>query len=237
MTIKMIYLAKRNPALSEQEFPQRWKEHSALSAGFPQLKSMVSSACQCSNVRDLPVYPGASLNYDGVNLLKIRDKETASMMWNDPDVVATLRPDEQRVFSDHVINFTMMAEEIEVVGAPQGRFCLFVFGKRKAAFSRDRFLEYWIQNHEKLLCVVPSMRHANNRFVVNGITDTPPPGYDYDGISELWFDTLEQVGVLAADVRYRSEVLPDLFNFCEAVSSITMLTRVTHARPALTLQI
>ena len=30
---KMIYLARRNPALAPEQFPQAWREHSALGAG------------------------------------------------------------------------------------------------------------------------------------------------------------------------------------------------------------
>ena len=36
---KMIYLARRNPALAPEQFPQAWREHSALGAGCTELAS------------------------------------------------------------------------------------------------------------------------------------------------------------------------------------------------------
>ena len=51
MSWKMIYLALRNPALAPEDFPQAWREHSALGAGCTNVRDKVKSVRQCS--RDL----------------------------------------------------------------------------------------------------------------------------------------------------------------------------------------
>ena len=41
MNWKMIYLARRNPGLKPEEFPQAWREHSALGAQCTNVKAKV----------------------------------------------------------------------------------------------------------------------------------------------------------------------------------------------------
>ena len=44
---KMIYLAQRNPALAPEQFPQAWREHSALGAGCTNVRGKVLSVAAC----------------------------------------------------------------------------------------------------------------------------------------------------------------------------------------------
>ena len=43
MNWKMIYLARRNPRLKPEEFPQAWREHSALGARCTNVVAKVLS--------------------------------------------------------------------------------------------------------------------------------------------------------------------------------------------------
>ena len=43
---KMIYLARRNPALTAEQFPQAWREHSALGAGCTNVREKVLSVAE-----------------------------------------------------------------------------------------------------------------------------------------------------------------------------------------------
>ena len=105
---KMIYLARRNPALAPEDFAQAWREHSALGAGCSNVRDKVLSVSQCSRVLTLPGLAGAADDYDGVNLLLMRDLQSAADIWNDAQTLATMRPDEPRVFSTYVRNFTLV---------------------------------------------------------------------------------------------------------------------------------
>jgi len=90
---KMIYLARRNPALAPEDFPQAWREHSALGRQCRNVGERVLSVAQCSRLLDVPL-PGSSADYDGVNLLVLRDRDAATMIWSDPETLAVMRPDD-----------------------------------------------------------------------------------------------------------------------------------------------
>ena len=92
MAWKMIYLARRNPALAPEDFPQAWREHSALGAGCTNVRDKVKSVRQCSrDLENTPRLPGATADYDGVNLLvlnaigdchaRLGQKEDALAAW------------------------------------------------------------------------------------------------------------------------------------------------------------
>ncbi len=98
---KMIYLARRNPSLAPEQFPQAWREHSALGAGCTNVRDKVLSVTQCSRVLEGAPLPGAATDYDGVNLLVLRDLQAATDIWNDAETLAIMRPDEPRVFSTY----------------------------------------------------------------------------------------------------------------------------------------
>ena len=49
---KMIYLARRNPALAPEDFPQAWREHSALGRQCRNVQDKVLGVRQCARVLD-----------------------------------------------------------------------------------------------------------------------------------------------------------------------------------------
>ncbi|MBP6105040.1 MAG: EthD domain-containing protein [Steroidobacteraceae bacterium] len=108
---KMIYLARRNPALAPEQFPHAWREHSALGAGCASVRDRILSVAQCSRILEGATPPGTAADFDGVNLLSLRDLQAASDIWNDPETLAVMRPDEPRVFSTYVREFTLVCEE------------------------------------------------------------------------------------------------------------------------------
>ena len=109
---KMIYLARRNPALAAEDFPQAWREHSALGRQCVNVADRVKSVAQCSRVLEHPdLPPGASADYDGVNLLALRDRQSADDIWSDAETLRIMRPDEPRVFADYVRNFSLLCRQ------------------------------------------------------------------------------------------------------------------------------
>jgi hypothetical protein len=46
-----------------------------------------------------------------VDLLVLRDRQAADDIWSDEETLRIMRPDEPRVFSTYVRNFTLVAEE------------------------------------------------------------------------------------------------------------------------------
>ncbi len=127
---KMVYLARRNPALAAAEFPQAWREHSALGARCTNVRDKVLSVTQCSRVLEPPPLRGAADDYDGVNLLALRDLQAAADIWSDPETLTIMRPDEPRVFATYVRDFTLVCEERPLRDNPRTTTALIGFLRR-----------------------------------------------------------------------------------------------------------
>jgi hypothetical protein len=228
MTWKMIYLARRNPALAPEEFPQAWREHSALGRQCRNVQDKVLSVTQCSRVLD-GAMAGASHDYDGVNLLRLRDLEAATDIWNDAETLAIMRPDEPRVFSTYVRDFTLVCRERVLRDAPRTGVCLFAFLRRRAGTSREEFQREWARE-DAAAPDAPALASAL-RVVHNDVHLQPPPGYEYDGIAEWWFAsaTAARAGFGRADLR--AGMPRSLGAIADLGQSIFLLTEVTHSRP------
>lgn len=136
---KMIYLAKRNPALAPEDFPQAWREHSALGRQCRNVRDKVLGVRQCSRVLERADVPcGASTAYDGVNLLTLRDRQAADDIWSDEETLRIMRPDEPRVFSTYVRDFALTACETVLVDGDETEVCM-VLLLRGEAMSASAF--------------------------------------------------------------------------------------------------
>jgi hypothetical protein len=227
---KMIYLARRNPALAPEQFPQAWREHSALGAGCTNVRDKVRSVTQCSRILEGPALPGAATDYDGVNLLELRDLQAATDIWSDAETLAIMRPDEPRVFSTYVREFTLVCEEQVLRDWPRSRTCLVGFLRRR----RDLGSAQW---KLRLMQTAPASWMTSGAFagagrvVHNAVHLPPPPGYEYDSICEWWFDSADEAreAIGARDVR--EHLPPALAQLAELPRSVFMFTQVTHSRP------
>ncbi len=220
---KLIYLARRNPALEPEAFAQAWREHSALGRECRNVQDKVRRVRQCSRVLERPGVPnGASTDYDGVNLLWLRDRQAADDIWNDEETLRIMRPDEPRVFSSYVRDFALTARETVLRDGEETGVCLVLFlralpGQRLRARQRTG---------------APATPWSlASRLVWNEVEGGRPPGYEYDLIIEAWY---ESVDLVAAAFAGRSvwHCLPStLADAVDTVGSVCMLTRITHRRP------
>lgn len=221
MNWKMIYLARRNPALSAEAFAQAWREHSALGRQCRNVQDKVLGVTQCARLLDrLPV--GASAQYDGVNLLRLRDRHAADSIWNDPETLAIMRPDEPRVFDRHVRDFTLVAREHVLREGLTGDALLVGFLRRLPRVDPADFA--------RALTQAGTPWPATGRLVLNLVEPQRPPGYDFDAIVEWWFEDAAALrGALGVtDLR---QALPLLLQVvCDARASVFMATAVTHRR-------
>lgn len=228
MTYKMIYLARRNPGLTAEQFPQAWREHSALGRQCPNVQGKITAVAQCSRVLGEPRLLGTSADYDGVNIMALRDLQAARDIWDDDDVRTVMRPDELRVFADHVVHFTLVAEEQEIRPDPQGSFALIGFHARPEAIPANAFIQDWLALLQTQVAQ-EVLRNQVGRCVANAVALSPPPGYEFDLITEFWFDRLEDMAAMtdspAGQILLRGHH-PD-----GRIASVTLATQVTHRRP------
>ncbi|MBS0466090.1 MAG: EthD domain-containing protein [Proteobacteria bacterium] len=219
---KMVYLARRNPRLAPEEFPQAWREHSSLGRQCHNVQDRVHGVTQC--VRLLAyLSPDASTAYDGVNLLQLRDRESADAIWSDPETLAIMRPDEPRVFDRYVRECALVAQEQVLQAGPAGNAVLLAFLKRRATVAPADF-ERALRLHTKPWDAVQST-------VLNLVEPERPTGYDYDAIVEWWFQ--DEAGMIRSIAgRSLADALPVLYlTVCDFTASVFLPTRVSHRRP------
>ena len=220
---KMIYLARRNPGLAAEDFPRAWREHSALGRRCTNVQDKVRAVTQCSRVLDRPgALPGASRDYDGVNLLRLRDRQAADDIWNDAQTLAIMRPDEPRVFSTYVRNFALTALETVVADGPQTEVCVVLFLRMQPAGEPDQVR----------FDIPPGSPWAQaGRLVCNRVDGLRPAGYEYDLIVEAWYDSVDAMAAAFAGQAVWVCLPPGLGGRADTAGSVCLLTRVTHRRP------
>ena len=224
---KMIYLARRNPALAAEEFPQAWREHSALGRQCKNVGQRVRAVAQCSRQLMEAAAP-LSQHYDGVNLMVLADREAGSVIWSDPETLAVMRPDEPRVFADYVRNFSLLCRQqvlhdsLAPEALPQnGQVLLIGFLQRS---------DEWKPASERLGNCPDAWRaqglSSASRIVCNTVDEAPPAGYGYRYIVEWWFDSLQQARQAVQNLNTAGSM--GEYGWGDAV---WMLTEVTHSRP------
>jgi hypothetical protein len=227
---KMIYLARRNPQLSAEAFSQAWREHSALGRQCRNVGERVRSVMQCSRVLDATILPGAAQDYDGVNLMQLRDRESAAAIWSDAETLAIMRPDEPRVFSTYVRDFTLVCREQVLKDGPRGAIGLIGFLRRRVDLSPSGF-------HQACAAAVSGSQPMlgplalATRIVYNEVAEPPPAGYAFDAIVECWFESLDALEQAFDPRDLRTQLPPAMGALLDLLGSVFMLTRVTHSRP------
>lgn len=226
---KIIYLARRNPNLAAEEFPQAWREHSALGRQCLNVGQRVKSVAQCSRLLDAAL-PGVSQEYDGVNLLILTDREAARAIWSDPETLAIMKPDELRVFDRYVREFSMVCSEQVLQDMPRTDVVLYAFLRRRADFSAASFQLSWIAAKPGDQLLQESLNTAR-RVVHNLVVETPPIGYEYDVVVEWWFESEQELLHAVSQQEISTVITKPLAGLLDLQDSVFIATRVTHSRP------
>jgi hypothetical protein len=221
---KMIYLARRNPALTFEAFPQAWREHAALGRQCRNVQDKIVGVTQC--VRLDPAPGLASTEFDGLNLLRLRDRQVAQDIWSDPETLRVMRPDELRVFDRHVRDATLVAQEQVVVDAPAGDWLL--AGFLRAADGVDPAA---LADALERSCAA-SGAAASLRTVINRAEPEGPAGCDFDAVLELWPRTAQDLAALCEPGGWMDAFSRQLGPALDGPRSRWMTTRVSHRRPA-----
>lgn len=231
MSWKMIYLARRNPALAAEDFPQAWREHSALGSRCTNVRDKVLTVTQCSRILDRPAaLAGASADYDGVNLLGLRDRQTADDIWSDEETLRIMRPDEPRVFSTYVRDFTLVAHESLLHCGPVSGICVIGFLRLRSGVNCGDFARAVHASTPSMWRAAPPLARAS-RLVFNKAHGVPPPGYEYAAVLEAWFGSPEEIAEIFDGTTLWQSLPAQIAACIDVDGSVCMLTRVTHKRP------
>ncbi len=87
--------------------------------------------------------------------------------------------------------------------------------RKKEGMSHDDFVNHWLNKHAALCVRLPGLR----RYSVNLVDRKRFPKFDYDGFSELWFDS-EEALVASFNSPEGKTLLADLPNFAGDIDPI-----------------
>ena len=93
-----------------------------------------------------------------------------------------------------------------------------VFIMKRADITREQFSEYWEKKHWPLLEQIPEVKQFAKRYVQqHNIGQVPPivTAAPYDGISEVWFDSIEDFRRVVGTDTWRSIVQQDNLVFLD----------------------
>ena len=185
MQTRMIYLARRNPSNTHEEFVANWRDHIALGGQFPSVYRRFTDVVQCDVIVD-PTLTGDQTDvpggFDGIEIAGARDLPASISVWQDPDVQAHLVPDERRDFATIVQDLTLQALASILIEGPRTPYVLTRLLTRSSALSREDFIREW--------AALPLPEHpAVRRYARNYTILDPPPAVPFDGVEEIWFDT------------------------------------------------
>jgi hypothetical protein len=197
MKAKIVYLAKRNPAVRAEDWPKVWRSHPKFVAQFPTIGASIERLRYCARVL-APTLDGApaappeaTTEYDGAAILTGPSHETLGGKLSDEDM-DKIWDDERRVFSTLTPNFSFACDETLVHGreAPT-EVAVLRFVARKPGMSRKDFLARWNGADAERAVVAADAAAEVRRHVRNELVRDPPGRFAFDAISETWFDSVD----------------------------------------------
>ncbi|WP_160257568.1 MULTISPECIES: EthD domain-containing protein [Burkholderia] len=108
---------------------------------------------------------------------------------------------------------------------------LIIAVKRKPGFTREQFIEYLSETHAAIVRGCPASHRYVRKYVQSytlqiGIDGKPmePSLQEYDAVSELWFDSIEDVKSFFSDPEYLASVHPDEARFSDRDKCVFFIT-------------
>lgn len=98
---------------------------------------------------------------------------------------------------------------------------------RKAGLSHEEFSAYWRDHHGPLVRSVPEfVRHVRKYVQCHLVKGLAPLGIagTYDGVAELWFDSVEDMERAFSEPRYLEMIRPDEQKFVDGDKLLSFIT-------------
>lgn len=191
MEPKLIYLARRNPALTRADFTARWRQHGALGMSMPRWVNIRRYA-HC-DVQQFGV-DGVSEDYDGVGLIWHRSAEARARHRGDNSSQGQMVEDEALTFAEPVYNSCLLAEESVLRSRGVGPVKLIHFIDRSKAITGDAFALAWRRQYAPAMLQETASGDVL-RYVQNHVLPPERPGgwgLRSDCVDEFWFESREK---------------------------------------------
>ncbi len=230
MAYKMLYLARRAPGVSWEDWPRTWKSHAVFASQFPAMSGTIdwmryTTRVDDPLVADLPV----STDHDGVSVAEAPELETFLGQGFSPEQRKQVDEDELRVFDRYTPEFSFYCTEQRVLDGPLGEAAIFRFLRRREEVSRDAF-DRSLKGEYANLCAGAAGALGVQRWALNLTVRPPPPDFPFEAIEECCFADVEAAArAVTASAMLRQ--IKALAKISDMERNITMLTRPTHRWP------
>lgn len=129
--IKTIYIAKRKPGFSKDEFVRRWRMHGALGMGGP-IWPYALAYTQAETIDPIDSLDGTSAaavgsEYDGVAYLMLQDGAFDEPKLRDPNAGPDMRADELETFSGPIWQTSLQVSPEELKHGAMGGVTAFLY--------------------------------------------------------------------------------------------------------------
>jgi uncharacterized protein (TIGR02118 family) len=104
---------------------------------------------------------------------------------------------------------------------------LIICATRKPGMSHEEFSTYWREKHGPLVKSVTEFSRHVRRYVQCHLAKTAVPfgtPGDYDGVAELWFDSVESAAAAFREPKYLEIIRPDEQKFLDLQKCISFVT-------------
>jgi hypothetical protein len=123
--LKLIYLARRKPGFTFDEFIRRWRMHGARGMAQPIWRHALGYV-QAEPIRPAPI-AGASEAYDAVACFMVRDEMFAEFTEQDAAGSAVMAADELETFAAPIPTTSLWVDEERVVDGELGGTAAYLF--------------------------------------------------------------------------------------------------------------
>ena len=215
----LLIAFQRKDGLSLADFSRHWREvHAPLAKRMPGLQGYVQNHSS-SVVSRSQAYDGVVeiwMDSEAALTAAFRSKEYREGAYADEPNFANVKNVVRLVTADHVLR------EGEEHTSPEPRIKRLSFIKRKPDWDRDEFFRYWKDVHGPLALAMPGVqRYVQCHALPSAYAQGEP---QYDGVAELWFETLGDLHFALASSEYKDHAQPDGAKFVDPASTFTLIT-------------
>ncbi|WP_313802494.1 EthD domain-containing protein [Sphingobium sp.] len=105
--------------------------------------------------------------------------------------------------------------------------CVLGFYKRKPGLTHEEFCSHWKNVHAKLAMETPEIAKYIRKYVQHRLHPTDVfPGVEsagYDGMSEVWVDTIDDFRAMAMEPKFQELMAPDEEKFIDLAAKRIMM--------------
>lgn len=246
--IKLAVLLKRKAAMSFAAFDAYWdRPHGDLVVGIPEFTRHVSRYSQ-SHIID-PTYAGEGMawkraDYDGIAEVWFEDTDRMVTAFNEPRFVDLVGADDRNFIDPDAVSTLVTKEHEKIPANGKAGVKLSVVIKRRAGMTFDEFDRYWDTTHADIVTSVPEFtRHVRRYVQLHLVTDysgdadqsklaTQWGVADFDGIAELWFDSIGDMVRAFNEPKFIEKIAPDDEMFVDPVGTQLFVLNEVDKYPA-----